>query len=422
LRRENLNAGAGSGRPIRLVIVNQYYLPDLSSTGQLLHELAGSLVGLGFEVRVITSWPNYGPRETWVPCPLRETLDGVQIDRIACTRLSKDRLIGRAMNAGTFFLGAFWKVLRQGRGDVFLFGTNPPFLGILGTMTAFLRRRRYVVLVHDVYPHIATWTGVISRGGWIEKTWHRLNRMILQGSSRIIVLCDRSKRLLVDSYGVPPDRLAVIHNWANGRNLRPIAKTDSSFAREHGFSEPFTVLYSGNLGLYYEYETLLDAAKALGNQSFRLVFVGAGGKKRWLETAVQERGLANTLILPYQPLQKLQDSLNGCDASLVTIARGIEGISFPSKLYSSLAVGKPVLALSEEDSELRSIVEDNGVGLWYAIGDAKGLAEGIRHLMSDPADAGAMGRKGRALFEELFDLDCAAGRYADVLRDAAQPV
>jgi glycosyltransferase involved in cell wall biosynthesis len=99
----------------------------------------------------------------------------------------------------------------------------------------------------------------------------------------------------------------------------------------------------------------------------------------------------------------------------VTIAEGIEGISFPSKLYSSLAVGKPVIAISEPDSELREVVEGEKVGRWVKLGDADGLAAAIRGLMKDPQGCLEMGERARSLMERRYAIDASARQYAKVL-------
>ena len=106
------------------------------------------------------------------------------------------------------------------------------------------------------------------------------------------------------------------------------------------------------------------------------------------------------VLLPYQPFDRLNESLNACDASLVTIAKGIEGISYPSKLYSSLAIGRPILTLAEVGSELREVVDTNHVGYSFTVGDAEGLADGIRRLIRDPALVAEMGRNARDLFNQ----------------------
>ncbi|MDY7108636.1 MAG: glycosyltransferase family 4 protein [Planctomycetota bacterium] len=409
-----------AGNGLRVVILNQYYVPDVASTGHLLHELAEELVTHGVGVSVNTSRPSYGPPETWQPCPRREFTNGVDVTRMITTRFSKDHLLGRVLNSMTFLAPLMLRMLfRSRKGEVFLYTTNPPYLGVIGAFVSFLRPHPYVVLLHDSYPHLAVWVGKIRAGGLIERVWHRLNRLIYRRAQQSIVLCEAAKELVCEDYGIAPELVHVIPNWADGRKLHPIPKAESETARNHGLIEPFTVLYSGNLGLYYEFETILAAAEQLREANFRLVLIGAGGKRDWIARQIRERELTNTLLLPYQPFRRLNDSLNACDASLVTIAKGIEGISYPSKLYSSLAVGRPILALSERGSELHRVVEDHKVGHWFELGDADGVAACIRRMIDDPGQCAELGRSARGLFEDRYTLGSSAELYAQVLRMAS---
>jgi glycosyltransferase involved in cell wall biosynthesis len=415
-----MSRNADQSSSLLVVILNQYYVPDVASTGHLLHELAEDLVTRDVKVSVITSRPSYGPPETWQPAPLREVSNGVRVTRLITTRLSKDFLPWRILNSITFLAPLALRVLlRRKRGEVFLYTTNPPYLGVIGAFVSLLRRHPYVVLLHDSYPHLAVWVGKIGRGGLLERLWHRLNRFIYARAQRTIVLCEAAKKLVCDNYGVDPDSVHIIHNWADGAKLTCMAKADSTVARERGLVDPFTVLYSGNLGLYYEFETILGAAEMLADEDFRLVFIGAGGKRDWIAEQIEQRKLANTMLLPYQPFEKLNDSLNACDASLVTIARGIEGISYPSKLYASLAVGRPILALSEPDSELRRLVVEHKAGYWFQLGDAEGVAACVRRMIAEPEEQRELGRNARALFERQFTIQASGARYAEVLRMAA---
>lgn len=406
----------------RILILNQFYVPDVASTGHLLHELATDLVKRGFFVCVDTCRPCYGPRETWQPVSLREWRDGVYVRRLITTRFSKDRLPGRLLNFLTFMVPATLRMLFLSRRDtVHLYTTNPPFLGIIGALVSVVRRHRYVKLLHDAYPEMAVWVGTIKKGGIIERLWHAANRLIYRRAEHTIVLCESAKRLVVENYGLDPARVHVIYNWADANELRPKPKGESQFAKQHGLVEPFTVLYSGNLGLYYDFETLLGAAEMLRDENFRLVLVGAGGRRDWIREQIEKRGLKNTLLLPYQPFEKLPDSLTACDASFVTIAKGVEGISFPSKLYSSLAVGRPIIAISEERSELKQLVDEHDVGMWFKVGDAKGVAAGIRTMIADRDLTQRRGRNARALFEREFTLEAAGEKYARVLQAAFPP-
>lgn len=403
-----------------IVILNQYYVPDVASTGYLLHELATELVKLGYDVSATTCRPSYGPKDSWVDCPLKERLNGVKVRRMWTTRFRKDSYVGRSINYLTFITQLALRMLfTSSPKKVYLYTTNPPFLGVIGAFVSLFRRHNYVVLLHDAYPQLAVWVGAIKSGGMIEKIWHKANRFAYRRSKETIVLCQAAKELVCTEYGIDPEKVHVIPNWADGSLLKPMPKSESQFANAQNLVEPFTLMYSGNLGLCYEYETILKAAELLLDEPFRLVWVGSGGNRQWLLDQVKQRGLTNTSLHPYQPFDLLRDSLAACNASLVTIAQGVEGMSYPSKLYSSVAMGCPVIAISESKSELRDIVEERDIGRWFEIGDGEGMANGIREMMANPEKCAEQGANARVLFEERFTRAISAHSYAKVLNRAA---
>ena len=402
---------------MKVVILNQYYVPDVASTGHLLFELAENIASQGAEVSVITCRPSYGPKDSWQECPSEEFKNGVHVKRMWTTRYSKDSIFGRIINSITFLIPlTLFHVLPRKKGEVFLYTTNPPYLGFVGAFVSVLRKHKYVVLLHDSYPELAVWVGKIRANGIIDRFWKWCNKHMYQRAEQVIVLSDAAKELVCKTYGPEPNRVHVIPNWADPNELKPEPKTKSSFAKKHGLVEPFTVLYSGNLGLYYEFDMILDAAKQLKSENFQLVFTGAGGQRQYIENEIKRKALDNTLLLPYTPQNEFNDALNGCDALLVTIARGIDGISFPSKLYTSLSVGKPIIAFSAADSELRKKVEGNNVGCWIELGDTTTFVEKIRYLISNPKEAQAMGKRARNLLVDEYSIAVSGKKYYDVLK------
>lgn len=407
------------GDQLKVVILNQYFVPDVASTGHLLFELSETLASGGAEVTVLTCRPSYGPPETWQDCPRNEYTNGVRVKRLWSTRLSKNSIIGRVLNSITFLLPlALLHVLPRRRGEVFLYTTNPPYLGFVGAFVSLLKRHNYVVLLHDSYPELAVWVGKVRKNGVIDRIWRWCNRIMYKRARQTIVLSEAAKRLVCDNYGPEPDRVHVIPNWADPNKLKPKPKTKSRFANQHGLVEPFTVLYSGNLGMYYEFNMLLEGAEQLKDENFRLVFIGAGAQYNTLSNHIEKSKNTNIQLHPYQPQEQFNDALNSCDALIVTIAKGIDGISFPSKLYTSLSVGKPIIAFSPINSELRLIVEQYDVGTWLEIDDTEGFVDCIRNMMSNPEEVQATGIRSRQLLKTKYSIDVANKEYFHVLRKA----
>ncbi|MFT3683438.1 MAG: glycosyltransferase [Phycisphaerales bacterium] len=193
---------AASPSSARVVVLNQYYSPDVASSGQLMHELAATLAADGADIEAVTTRPSYGPPSTWKPAPWSEVLDGVKVRRLWTTRFSKDSIPGRLVNIGTYMGAMFFRMLFSDSSAVYLYTTNPPFLGFIGAAVRLVRKHRYVVLLHDAHPQIGVWMGKLKQGGFIERVWERFNRAEYRGALQTIVLCERAKDLVCDTYGV----------------------------------------------------------------------------------------------------------------------------------------------------------------------------------------------------------------------------
>jgi glycosyltransferase involved in cell wall biosynthesis len=235
-------------------------------------------------------------------------------------------------------------------------------------------------------------------------------------AKQVIVLSHAAKDLVVNQYGPDPERVHVIPNWADPNDLTPKPKSESNFAQKYDLLEPFTVLYSGNLGLYYEFDMILEGAKQLLGENFKLVITGAGGGKSKIAEAIKEKNLTNTILLGYTPQEEFNDALNCCDALIVTIAKGIDGISFPSKLYTCLSVGRPIIAFSTPKSELRPIIEENGIGAWLDISDTDGFVSYVRKMIANPEEAKEAGKRARTLLETKYTIEKSGKAYFDVLQ------
>jgi colanic acid biosynthesis glycosyl transferase WcaI len=200
------------------------------------------------------------------------------------------------------------------------------------------------------------------------------------------------KRRLVEGKGASPERITVIHNWADSGLLSPGPK-DNPFSREHGLHDRFVVLHAGNIGLSQNLDSVLDVASELREITF--LFIGDGVRKKPLEEESVRRGLGNVRFLPYQPRERMRDSYATADVFLVSLKRGLAGYIVPSKLYGILAAGRPYVAAVEDDSEVASITRELECGILVAPGDVGGMAHEIARLHRDRDLARKLGENAR---------------------------
>lgn len=398
----------------RVVFFNRSYWPDTGATGQLLTELAEDLVAhQGCDVTIVTGYPI----RSRVTLPARETRHGVRIVRAIGTALDPSRFIARVVNYLTYFASACMAALRIQRADVVVAMTDPPIIGLAARLAARRTGARFVFLCEDVFPEVTTLLEDF-RSAWVDGVLMRVSRHLVRRADAVVALGDTMKVRLIAGKGANPDRVVVIHNWADCEALRPGPK-DNAFAREQGLDSRFVVMHAGNIGLSQSFDVILDAAERLvGDARIRFVIVGDGAKRVALQEEVVSRGLDNVVFLPYQPRARMAESYATADVFLVTLKPGLSGYIVPSKLYTILAAGRPYVAAVEEDCEVAQITRQFGCGVSVAPGDGEAMAAAIAALASDPARAASLGERAR-LAALTFDRPRQVAAYAGLFERLA---
>jgi colanic acid biosynthesis glycosyl transferase WcaI len=396
---------------MRILILHQFFYPDHSAVSQLMTDLAESLVERGVEVSAVAGRGLYNGGEKLAP---REEYKGIRIERSWTPSFGKRSIVGRLADYLAFYVGASWKLLRVERHDILLALTQPPLIGLIGLLIGRLRGMRVVALVQDVYPDVAVAVGALKKKSLGARFFDWLNRRTLRGMDRIIVLGECMRDRIGAKVGDERShRIDIIHNWADGQMIRPLAdETQNPFTIKHGLANQFVVLFSGNFGLVNEFQTVLEAARQLRERrDIVFLFVGDGVRGEEIKKFTAQHGLENIRMLPYQPRAELCYSLTAGDAHLTTLADGLAGLSVPSKTYAILAAGRPVLFVGDLRSAVAKLVAENDCGAVVASGESRQLAEVITTWAADPQKLSDLGARARALFESRFDRQHAVTAY-----------
>lgn len=402
-------------RSPQVSLLTQFFPPDYAATGQLIQDLVQYFSRQGVKVRVFTGQPGYTNDRPLAP--KRELLDGVRVRRTRISRFWPQRMRGRAMGGMLFCLRSLLKLFKPGFwGQLLIVTTEPPYLAIVAYLMNYWFGLPYLCIVYDIYPDVAVALGVASEQNRLVRLWRWLNQRIWWRASAIVVLSDTMKAQITTCYPEGADKIAVIHSWANPDRIYPRPKAKNWFALRYGLDQVFTVLYSGNMGRCHDIDTILEAALELREEPVQFVFIGSGPKRKELMERVKEANLSRCLFLPYQDQEVLPFSLTACDLSLVSLVQGVEGLVAPSKLYGSLAAGRPVAAVCESHSYLRSLLAQGGFGQAFDNGDGMGLATFIRRLMANPELGHQMGDRGRQFLLENFTPEHCAQQYLEVVR------
>jgi glycosyltransferase involved in cell wall biosynthesis len=405
-----------------ICLLTEYFYPEEASTAQLVTELATGLANV-FDVSVLTAYPNYHDDDRTVSVPKRTTHEGVDVRRVRATRFDKDSLLRRVVNWITFTGLVFLQlVFGAGRRDAVIVLSNPPILPFAALFNRWLRGTPFVYVIYDVYPDMPIALGLLSEDGIVARNWEWAMRVVYRNADAIVVLGDSMERRLrtkmtdVDRFG--SDTIHVIQNWEDDEFIRPMAKVNNEFAREHGTDERFTLLYSGNIGRFHELETAIDAIGQLeerGRDDVGMLVIGEGARKDDLREYVHSNGIDNVDFLPFQPRERLPETLTCGDASLVGIKPEMEGMCVSSKLYSSLAAGVPILAVVGEGDEVAQVVREHDCGADVEPGHAEAAADTLAQWADDEELASTLGENARHCFEQQYTREQAVERYRELL-------
>jgi colanic acid biosynthesis glycosyl transferase WcaI len=409
-------ASKQSTRPLRILVLNRSYWPDVEATGQLLTELCEELAN-DCDLTVIAGLPNYSFERNVLPT--NETRNGVKIIRVRNKRYNKNSLLSRAIGLTSYLILSTWAAICLKRPDVIIAESDPPVLGLLGAILRRWHRCKFVNYLQDLHPEVGLALGRMKPGFFVA-ILKMATQIGLLTADRVVVLGQDMRRRVVER-GTDERRVAVIPNWSDTQAIHPLPPS-RKLRDEWGVGNAFVVMYSGNLGLSQNLDQVIDAAELLETEPVAFVLVGEGASKERLQNKVRERGLTNVWFLPYAPKEMLNESLNAADLHLVTLQAGLAGYIVPSKLYGILAAGRPYIAAVDSDSEIATLTDKHKCGVLVGPDSPVDLAAAIRQCVQDPFSLARMGRAARMLAVREFDRSLAADRFRETLRDVTSRI
>jgi len=411
---------------MHVLILNQTFHPDVAATAQLMWDLARHLAGNGHRVSVITSRNVYGTVRRHELGHQR--VGNIHIHRVGGTARGKASLLARMSDFVSFYVAAFAQLRRIATPDVILALTSPPMIALLGVLErqfvlrADGRRIRLAYHIMDLYPDAAVAMGVMRVGSVLHRLMARLTRRTLEASDAVIVLGRDMAERVVAEYGNARlrRRICVVPPWADGYELRPLEKAQVGMARALGLQGTFNVVYSGNLGMAHDVETIAQAIELTRDDaSMWWLFIGGGARFDALKRRAAEAGWQHVRFLPYQQREDLIQSLNLADVHLVSQLPAFGGLVVPSKLYGIMAVGKPVVMIGPADTECARVIAETGCGHVVGNGQAAELARCLRRLRDAAAERREMGDRARRAFEVRYDRAIACARIERILAGSA---
>jgi glycosyltransferase involved in cell wall biosynthesis len=400
---------------MRILLFNEYYPPDTSATAKMAAVVAEHLAKR-HEVTVVAGRPSYDPTEYYPFAFLRRSVqNGVTVERVGSTAYPRHKMKRRVANYLSYLALAVPRAIAL-RPDVVLAMTDPPVAGIAGAFVARMARRPFVYNIRDLYPDMAVGGDIVRPSTWVKR-WENMHRRALRRAARVIVLGDDMRQRILKK-GISPDRVAVVRDGTTFPASMPdrCDPTVQGIIQDIRCGFPFVAIHAGNLGFYGAWNTLVEAAATLRNENAGLVFVGDGANRASIESFAE--GLPNVRFLSFRPAEQIPHVMMAGDVHIVTVRRGLEGVVVPSKLYSILAAGRPLLVVAPAECDAARIVTESGCGVAADPDDPSSVAKALRSLRDDPAGLVAMGLRAREVasnYARVKELD----RFTTILEEAA---
>ncbi len=408
----------------KILVLSLVYGPDTVSTANLMTDIVRGLNAKGHKLTVLTSMPHYNLSEKVHSNPLyrskriyTETYeDGVHVMRVYMP-LKRNRIWLRSLDYLWFHFVTFVIALLKVGGQDVVFVPSPPItLGISGFFLAKLLKGELVYEVLELWPDVPIRMGLI-RGKLIQSMSYGLESFVYKRCIIITCLARSFMRSLVKR-GVRREKLWFTPAFVDVDWMEPRPK-ENGFSREQNLIDKYVVFYAGNIGLTQGTEIIVRVAEILEHdKNIVILVIGDGAGRSNLEKAISNTKLTNILLLSFQPYERILDTYATADVCISPMRAGFSYDTVPSKIYTAMAAGRPVIAACEPDSETAILIKESGGGVIVTPESAEEMAEAVIRFRKNKDIAIKMGKNGRQWIVDHYSKSIVIDTYDQVIRRA----
>lgn len=394
----------------KFFLISQVFHPDEVSTANLFTNLSSVIKNDNYEVEVWCAQPSYS---TQIRQSKHVLYKGISIYYLFSTNFKKEFVLGRFINTLTFISSVCFRLIfSSDKTPVFTHTTQPP-VGIFLSLICQLRRRKFCYVLLDIFPEGLVRIGKLSSHNLFVKIWHKTFISSLKRCRSIITIGRDMRDWVEKKYPDNNGKIKYIPLWQDASLVSPLPFDGNLFIKELDLKDRFVVQYSGNMGIWNDMSIMWKIVN-LKPDNVVFMFVGDGVRKGELIDNINSDSY-NTVLLPFQPAEKLGNLLTACHIALVTLRPGLEGMAVPSKIYGIMAAGVPVIAIVPGNSEIAYIVREEKCGYVLDPEDAAGVIQVIVNMQNNELLRKELGNNGRKAFEEKYTTQVIAKQYEEVI-------
>lgn len=394
----------------------QYFYPEYVSSATLPYDTAKALVKAGYTVSALCGYPKEYNKDGKVP--MEEIHEGIKINRLKYIQLKRSNFVGRLINYFSFTFEVFLRFLSLKNYKSIIVYSNPPVLPLIAAWASKIFKTKMIFISYDIYPEMAHITKSISENGLISKMMQFINKRIYKNVNKVVALSNEMKEYLLQHREQLEDKqVEVIPNWYDAK---PIGDVSESYLNNKFIdlkpSKNLVVSYFGNMGICQDLDTILEAIRMLKNDNeIRFIFAGHGNKIDQLRKSIKEEHLDKVVVYNFLHGQDFQDALNISDVFLVSLSDGLTGLAVPSKTYSYMMAGKPVIAIMGIQSDISKDLIENKAGFALEVGEVDKLVNSIVKLKNDNKLRSEMGTNIRRVFKDKYTTEKATLKYVEMM-------
>ncbi|MCK9230758.1 MAG: glycosyltransferase family 4 protein [Syntrophales bacterium] len=407
----------------RVLILSLVFRPDNVSTAQIMGDLALDLQSMGHEVSVITTVPHYNEdaealavqplKPLWGKLLQHSSYRGIKVVHVWMPRKGRNLMLRISAWAGFHAVSILAGLFTSAKQDIIIAPSPPLSIGTVAWMLGRLHRCPFIYNVQEIYPDVAVNLGVLKNSKLIGLL-KKLERFVYTKADALTVI-SQGMAERIRSKGVPEHKIRLIPNFVDTEDFYPLSK-DNDFSRRYGLDAPFVVSYAGNMGKPQGLDTLIEAAHLLKyEKDIHFLMMGDGSERDMLIAHANRLGLRNMTFLTYQPYSVMSKAYASTDASFVSQARGTSNDGIPSKVYRIMACARPVIASTDEGSDLARLVTDTGGGFVIRPGDAAALANAIRDAFNNREAWLQKGMSARNAMIQEYSRPSVSERYHELI-------
>lgn len=405
---------------MRLIYFVQYFLPEKASGMQLVEDLLEGFAAQGWYVDLYTPTPTRG-----VTKEQRKAYAKMRIEKRCGRKVTIHRMhlyaegrnfIARALRYLIFSIECFWKAITVPADFIFT-GSGPPTQGVVVGLAKKISGKKFIYNLQDIFPDSLVTAGICSEKSPLMKVGSWMECFTYRHADVIITISDNMKENVLRK-GVPPEKVAVVRNWIDTDKVKPVAREDNRLFDELNLPrEQFYVVYAGNLGKVQGVEVIIEAARLLKDHlDIQFVIFGNGSE----EESVKKLGadLSNLSIFDLQSIERVSEVYSMGDVAIIPCKPGTGGSGMPSKTWTIMATGTPIIASFDLGGEMEQMMREADCGFCVEAGNAEKLSDAILELYDDFERKVKMGLDARNYVEEYACKEICVRQYIEDIERA----